>query len=99
MNIIKIECPKILLDFLDYLKIIKGFTDKTIEAYRIDLLMFMYFYKQYHKLKIKVKDFNIFLLMQIKTKDIIAFMIYLNFHRDNNPYSRQRRISILRRIL
>lgn len=88
--------PKILNNFLYYLQNIRNFTEDTIKAYNSDLLHFFYFIKEYNKIPIEIKDFNVFILANVKEADIIAFLVYLNFNRDNKPSSRNRRLSAIR---
>lgn len=90
------ECPKILKDFLNYLASIKNYSYHTIKNYYLDLMMFFRFIKDYFDLAVEIKDFNIFILASVKEKDIIAFLIYLNYHRDNTAQTRQRRLSCVR---
>ena len=78
--------PKLLNDFLNYLKGILGYSQ------------FFEFIRQYYKLKIEVKNFNIIVFLEIKEADIIAFLVYLNFNRDNNPTTRQRKLYAIRRF-
>ncbi len=88
--------PKILNEFLDYLLAIKSYSINTIKEYNRDLLLFFYFIKKYYNYKIEVKDFNQLVLLQIKKSDIIAFLVYCNYTRDNNPYTRQRKLAAIR---
>ena len=67
--------PSILNSFLDYLRIL-GYSKYTIKGYNLDLLQFFNFIKDYMELPIKIKEFNIFILLHIKESDIIAFLIY-----------------------
>ena len=87
--------PVLLNTFLDTL-IAKGFSEKTVIAYNNDLKIFFEFIRQYSELKIEVKDFNLFVLMNIKKPDIIAFLTYLNFSRNNTPRTMRRRLSAIR---
>lgn len=87
--------PVLLNSFLNIL-IAKGFSEKTAIAYNGDLKIFFEFIKQYSELKIEVKDFNLFILMNIKKSDIIAFLTYLNFSRNNTPSTIRRRLSAIR---
>ena len=41
-----------------------------------------------------IKGYNLDLL----ESDVIAFLVYLNFHRDNNPNTRQRKLCAIRRF-
>ena len=90
------KSPKILIDFLNYLIAIKGYSFNTIKSYYIDLMIYFEFLKEYLEIKVNIKDFNIFILANIKEHVIIAFLVYLNFHRDNTAQTRQRRLSSVR---
>lgn len=90
--------PTILNNFLNYLLAIENYSENTIKAYNIDLLQFFSFIKQYLKIAVEVKEFNVFIVLQVKKADIIAFLIYLNFTRNNNPYTRQRKLTAIRRF-
>ena len=90
------ECPKILKDFLDYLASIKNYSLHTIKNYYLDLMMFFNFIKEYMNIAVEIKEFNIFILANVKEKDIIAFLVYLNFNKDNTAQTRQRRLSSIR---
>lgn len=88
--------PKILNDFLNYLIGIENRSFNTIKAYNSDLNQFFYFIKEYHNIDVSIKDFNIFILLQVTKSDIIAFLVHLNFNKNNNPYTRQRKLSAIR---
>lgn len=88
--------PSILNNFLYYLSGVKGFSFNTILAYNSDLNMFFYFIKEYLRIKLEVKDFNVFVLLHIKESDIIAFLVHSNFHCNNNPNTRQRKLCSIR---
>lgn len=90
--------PKILNNFLYYLSGIRGYTEETIKAYNSDLLQFCKFIKEYLKIEIAIKDFNIFIFLQVKEADIIAFLVFLNFNKNNSPYTRQRKLCAIRRF-
>lgn len=92
------DCPNILFDFQNYLLNVKDYSINTVKAYSSDLIQFFKFIKSYLKINIPVKEFNIFILLQIKSSDIIAFLVYLNFNKENNPYTRQRKIVAIRRF-
>ena len=88
--------PEILDQFLNYLVAVKGYSINTIKAYNSDLLIFFSFVKRYLNLKIPVKNFNTFVLLQIKESDILAFLVQCNYAKDNNPYTRQRKLTAIR---
>lgn len=58
--------------------------------------MFFKFIKEYLSIAIEIKDFNVFILLQVKETDIIAFLVYSNFKHDNSPYTRQKKLSAIR---
>lgn len=88
--------PKILEKYLNYLIAVKGCSVNTLKAFSSDLMQFFNFIEKYKEIPIPVSDFNIFVLLQVKESDIIAFLIYLNFNRDNSPYTRQRKVTALK---
>lgn len=90
------ENPAILNNFLDYMVTVKGLSFNTYKAYNSDILMFFKFIKNYMNITIPIKDFNIFVLLKVKESDIIAFLVYLNSNRNNNPYTRERRLCAIR---
>lgn len=92
----KKENPQILNEYLNYLFSTKAYSIDTIKSYNIDLLLFFKFIREYIGIKQDVKDFNKFILLQVKEKDIIAFMVYCNYARDNNPYTRERKLVVIR---
>lgn len=88
--------PKILEKYLNYLIAVKGCSVNTLKAFSSDLMQFFNFIEKYKEIPIPVSDFNIFVLLQIKEQDIIAFLVYLNHSRDNSPYTRQRKVTALK---
>lgn len=88
--------PKILEKYLSYLIAIKGCSENTIVAFSSDLMQFFNFIKEYKSIPVSIKDFSIFILLQIQESDIIAFLVYLNYNKDNSPYTRQRKITALK---
>lgn len=92
------ENPKILNDFLYYLVGVKNYSILTIKQYCMDLMMFFKFLKKYLDLEIEVKDFNIYILSNVKEADVIAFLVYLNFSKNDTAPTRQRKLSVIRRF-
>ena len=90
------ECPEILKDFLAYLSGIKNYSYHTIKNYYLDLMIFFKFIKEYMEIEVAIKDFNVFILANVQEKDIIAFLVYLNYYKDNTAQTRQRRLSSIR---
>ncbi len=98
MNVNYNENPKILNNFLYYLEGIRGYTKETIKAYNSDILQFCNFIKDFLAIEISIKEFNIFTFLQVKKSDVIAFLVYLNFNRNNHPNTRQRKLCAIRRF-
>lgn len=84
--------PKIIDDYLNYLICIKCYSEETVKSYGFDLQLFVNFIKKYKGFK----EINKFSLLQIGEDDIYAFLVYCNYYRDNNPYTRQRKIVSIR---
>ena len=84
------ETPKILKNFLNYLIIDKNYSIETAKTYSVNLILFFKFIIQYLNLDIKLKDINIFILASIKESDIISYLVYLNYNKNNSPATRNR---------
>lgn len=91
-----VAIPKILEKYLNYLVAVKGCSAHTVKAFSSDIMQFFSFIEKYKEILIPVKEFNVFVLKQVEEKDIIAFLVYLNFNKDNSPYTRQRKVTALR---
>lgn len=89
--------PKILNDFLNYLTAL-SYSNNTIKCYCSNILEFFTFIKHYLKIDIAIQDFDIFILLQVKEKDIIAFLVYLNNNKENNPYTRERKMIAIKKF-
>lgn len=92
----KKENPQILNDYLNYLISIKTCSPGTIEIYNIHLLSFLKFIKSYLNIKQEINEFNKFILLQVKEQDVIAFLVYCNYTKENNPYTRQLKLVAIR---
>ncbi len=88
--------PKVLNDFLNYLISVKGYSINTIQSYNSDLILFFRFIQMYMNIPIAIKEFNQFILLQVREADILAFLVNCNYSKDNNPYTRQRKLTAIR---
>lgn len=88
--------PKILKDYKNYLIAVKGCSNETIKAFSSDLMQFFGFLEKFKDIHVPIKDFNVFILLDVKEYDIIAFLVYLNHCKDNSPYTRQRKVTAIR---
>lgn len=96
MYVKKEEKPLVLKEFLSYLLVIRGYSINTIKSYESDLLNFFSFIKEYLEIAISIKDFNVFILSMVTEKDILAFLVYLNYSKDNTVVTRKRKVSAIR---
>ena len=88
--------PIILKQFEIYLRERLNYSEQTVNAYINDLLLFFEFLKNYNSLDLEIKDFNIFILGNVKEHTIYAFLVYLNNYRNNTASSRKRRLACLK---
>lgn len=88
---------KLIKDFDTYLTI-NNYSKGTIYNYCKDIEIFYNFLQKYMDISIKIKDFNIFILSQVKQHDIIAFIVYLNVKRKNGSQARLRKIASIRKF-
>ena len=91
------ENPTILNEFITYLQYM-NFSNCTIKAYTSDLKQFFYFIIQYKELKIDIKKISIFVLAQVHKEDIYAFLVYLNYTRNNGSYTKQRKLMAIKKF-
>ncbi len=92
MNIFSNKNPDILNKFITYLLNIKHYSISTANEYKLDLLIFFRFIKQYCNISIKISEFNSSVLLSVKESDILAFIVYLNHNRNCTASTRKRKI-------
>lgn len=98
------DSPPLIKDYINYIRTVKGKTDKTADNYFRDLHLFFRFIKFHKGLVDKVEkiedidisDINYELLKNITFDDVNEFVYYLHSERNNNEKSRARRISTLK---
>lgn len=98
--------PQCLMDFLNYLEIIKAKSPNTINGYKVDLIMFFRFltiYKDYGDVsssmkfnEIPINDIQNSFLKQINLSDLYAFLSFAEKHRKNSAYARARKVATLK---
>lgn len=91
----KDQDPKILNDFMDYLRMM-NYSENTRKTYRIDLLCFFNFLKDYMEIKVEVAKFTALIFFAVKEEDIYAYLIYLNYNLDNIGDTRQKKLTAVR---
>lgn len=86
--------PDILKYFLSYLKA-HNFSDGTITVYRDHVYEFLSFYKDYKDLDIELKNIGIFIVLQIETADIRAYLVHLSYDSKNNSSTRENKLNAI----
>lgn len=98
------NCPTYLNDFLTYLRIIKGRTEKTVEAYYSDISIFLRYIKIRNELvdpnvpfeEITISDIPISYLESFTLMDAYEYLNYLSTVRMNNSTTRARRTTAIK---
>lgn len=96
--------PESLIDFLNYLDVIKGKSPNTVNAYKADLIMFFRFIKIYKGLwtercefeEVPIEDIDNRIIRSIKLSDLYAFLSFTEKYRSNGTYARARKVATLK---
>ena len=95
--------PDYLNSFLQYSLTYKNKSPESVNQYNCDLTMFLRYMKKYFKLTnekefndIKINDFTIKQLAEIKQEDIHSFISYLSIDKKCGPATCARKISTIR---
>ena len=97
--------PIFLRDYAAYMVTIKGNSEKTICEYLLDLRTFFRFMRtrwedldipanEYEK--ISIKQLTELDVKRVTQKNIIEYLMFVGFERDNSPTTRMRKLSALR---
>ena len=97
--------PPILQDYARYIAVIKGNAEKTVCEYLLDLRTFF----RYQKCKkngsvpdksefehISIADVTLEDARAVRTEDIIQYLMFVNFERENSTTTRMRKLSAIR---
>lgn len=96
--------PETVQDFLNYLSTIKGKSENTVNAYKIELTLFFRFIKVYKGYispktefqKILINDVDANILRKIRLSDLYAYLSFVEKQRENGSAARARKVSCLR---
>lgn len=96
--------PERLREFLNYLSVIRGKSNNTTAAYKIDLTLFFKFLKLYRGMypsninfdEIYITDINDDFIRSIKLPDLYAFLSYVENVRSNSSYARARKVASIK---
>ncbi len=97
------DCPDFLKEFLYYMQTIKGLSARTVEAYYIDLKMFLRYIITLKAIisdmpfdEINIRNFDINYLSNISQTDVLSFLYFVTNERSNSTAARARKLSSLR---
>lgn len=96
--------PFAVKDFLSYMETIKGISNKTINGYAYDLMLFFKFMKIRRNIipedtnfdDIKINDIDDYFINTIGLNDLYAFISFVAKERNNHNYARARKVACLR---
>ena len=96
--------PERVIEFLNYLSVIRGKSSNTVVGYRIDITLFFRFLKFYKGLcpkniefeNIAISDIEDDFIKNIKLSDFYAFLSFVEKQRNNSAYARARKVAALK---
>jgi len=95
--------PSYLKEFLNYLLVIQGKSDTTVQGYYYDLRTFLRFVKLHNHLtddtlfeEIEISDVPIDLIGAISISDLYEYLSFVNRSKNNQAKARARKVSCLR---
>ncbi|WMM26523.1 tyrosine recombinase XerC [Tissierella sp. MB52-C2] len=98
------DIPILLEDYLNYMETIKGVSPNTVKEYFFDLRTFFRFIKTRYRLveqdiefdQIDISDVDLDLISKLRIQDMHAYISYADKKRDNNNYTKSRKVASLR---
>ncbi|MBQ3008554.1 MAG: tyrosine recombinase XerC [Oscillospiraceae bacterium] len=98
------DSPQFLKEFLYYMQTIRGLSVRSVEAYYIDLKLFLrYIFQKKNNCinnelinDVSVKNLDISFLSDISQSDILDFLFFVMNERGNSASARARKLSSLR---
>lgn len=97
--------PESVIEFLNYLEVIKGKSINTVKGYEFDLGLFFKFLLIYKGLnkdddtpfeEIDIRDLTEAFIKTIKLTDMYAFLSFVEKQRNNGYYARARKVAALK---
>lgn len=103
------DCPNYLSEFLFYMLTIKGRSQRTVDAYYIDLRTFLRYIKCVKLVngnpddpeffdQLSIRDIPLETVASITLSDVYQFLNYAASDRDNNAKTRSRKVSSIRAL-
>jgi len=96
--------PKRLVEYLNYLDVIKGRSNNTVNGYKIDLVLLFRFLKMYRGMctrdlefsQIQIQDVDDDFIRSINLSELYAFLSFVEKNRKNSSYARARKVASVR---
>lgn len=106
MKINKVENPDFLNDYIFYIKVVRGYSERTVEEYYMDIRTFFRYllmmndekYGESNFEDIPIKDFDITILKKLTLHDIYEFEFYLSDEKNNKKVAMARKTSALKSL-
>lgn len=86
----------ILDDFSEYLRVVRGYSSKTIDGYYIDLKCFFAFLISYFDWNVRLKVINVFFLSKVDEEVLYSFLAYLGSYKSNSSSTRKRKLAAVK---
>ncbi len=105
MNIDRTECPDFFLDYVLYITVTKGLSQRTVQEYYLDIRLFLKYLRMMNDprfqsiddlQKITIRDMQIEELKAVKLQDLYNYLYYVAEERENHDRARGRKVSALR---
>lgn len=90
--------PDVLNEFLLYLRNVRNYSKCTLKAYENDLKWFLAFILAYKHYNIELKKCSLLVILQIREEDIIAFLTFSNYNKNNCAKTRQRKLTAIKSL-
>ncbi len=98
------EFPQIVREYLFYTQTIKGRSERTVQAYAVDLKTFFRYLNVRKKLvsenipfeEIEIQNIDLDLLRQVTLTDLYEFLHFVSTERNNSAVTRSRKVSSLK---
>lgn len=96
--------PKRLLEYLNYLDVIKGRSNNTVNGYKMDLVLLFRFLKMYRGMcprniqftEIQINDVDDEFIRNINLAELYAFLSFVEKNRQNSSCARARKVASVR---
>jgi integrase/recombinase XerD len=99
-----VKLPAVLQDYLNYMLIIQGNSHTTVDAYKVDIIMFLRYLKLYKYYvspdsefeTIDISDIDVTFMERISLQDLHSFLAFTENYRNNGCTTRARKVAAMR---